>query len=223
MNFTQKSLRIGTITQGLAIIANFLPPVFLAVYYDVLPNTTDLLALWGILFATYFFNWWVQPLAYFPRLGIAGTYIAHLAGSVADIRLPAIAMAHKSSGVEPSTPEGDAIAAMGVSATVLVSFTTVTLFTFIGVLVIPYFPKFIIDSFTYILPALFGAVYTDMTIKNKPVGFGTIVLLIAIYVLWSFTSLNSGLKPLVCVAVGALVARFFFVRQQQKTGKEASN
>jgi hypothetical protein len=72
------------------------------------------------------------------------------------------------------------------------------------------------DSFTYILPALFGAVYTDMTIKNIPAGFTTIVILILLYVLWSFTPLPGGLKPLFCVIAGALVARHFYNMQKKK-------
>ena len=145
MDFTKKSIRIGMATQTLAIIGNFIPPIYIAFRYGVCPTAVQILSLWGVLFATYFFNWWVQPLAYFPSLGVAGTYMSHLAGSVADIRLPAIQMAHKAAGVSPSTPEGDAMAAMGVASTVAVSFTMVTIFTFIGVMVIPYFPKFVMD------------------------------------------------------------------------------
>lgn len=149
MDFTKKSVRIGTITTILAIVANFLPAIYVSIAYDAMPELSVLLALWGILAATYFFSWVVQPISFFPALGTAGTYMSFVAGSIGDIRIPAITMAQKASGTEAATPKGDVMAVIGVAASVVVSFLMVTLFTFIGQAIIPLFPKFVNDSFTY--------------------------------------------------------------------------
>ena len=62
--------------------------------------------------------------------------MSFVAGSIGDIRIPAIQMAQKASKTEASTPQGDVMAALGVSASVVVSFVIVTIFTFIGTAVI---------------------------------------------------------------------------------------
>lgn len=214
--FNKKSVRIGTITLLMAIVANFIPALYVSIVYDAMPAVTLLLSLWGVLAATYFFSWVVQPISFYPALGAAGTYMSFVAGSIGDIRIPAIQMAQRASKTEASTPQGDVMAVIGVSASVVVSFVIVTIFTFIGTAVIPHFPKFVTDSFTYLLPALFAAVYTNMMVKAKTTGAIILVCVIGCFALTTLLGIPSGITPLFCVVAGGICSHLIY-----KKGKKA--
>ena len=214
--FNKKSVRIGTITLLMAIVANFVPALYVSIAYDVMPAITLLLSLWGVLAATYFFSWVIQPISFYPALGAAGTYMSFVAGSIGDIRIPAIQMAQKASKTEASTPQGDVMAALGVSASVVVSFVIVTIFTFIGTAVIPHFPKFVTDSFTYLLPALFAAVYTNMMVKAKATGALILVCVIGCFAITTAVGIPSGITPLFCVIAGGICSHLIYKQQKKK-------
>ena len=99
----------------------------------------------------------------YPMLGIGGSYISWLCGNVADIRVPAATMAQRVAGAEPGSPEGDVMATIGIAGSVFVSVAILTLFTFIGSAIMPMVPKFVTKAFGFILPAVFGAVYAELS------------------------------------------------------------
>lgn len=123
-DFNRKVVKIGTITVSCAIVANFLPVLYFWIVYGEIPTLTQLTSIFSMIFAASAVSWIVQPLSYYGGLGMVGTYIAWISGSAADIRLPAINMAQRVTNTEANTPEGDAIGAMALSASV---FTTVLL------------------------------------------------------------------------------------------------
>ena len=101
-------------------------------------------------------GWAIQPISFFSILGTSSSYICWFAGSVADIRVPAVTMAQRVTGAEPGTPEGEIITTIAVAGSVLVSVAIITIFTFIGAAVVPLLPKFIHRAFDFVLPAVFG-------------------------------------------------------------------
>ena len=165
--YDKKLVKIGRLTMLFAIIANFLPAVYVGVRYGEMPDIATIGKLWLLVASAYGISWIVQPIAYFATLGTAGSYIGWLAGSVGDIRLPAASMAQKVVGVEPGTHEGDVIGTIGTACSVFVSAGMITLFIAIGSYVVPNLPQFVTDSFNNILPALFGAIYVDIARKDR--------------------------------------------------------
>lgn len=136
-NFNSRVIRLGTITVSAAIIANFIPAVWLWLRYGALPTLTEILTMWGMVTAAFGMSWLVQNLSYYGGLGSVGTYVSWVAGTAADIRMPGMTMAHKVTGTEANTPEGDAIGAMAVSTTVFVSVALISLFSVIGGTILP--------------------------------------------------------------------------------------
>ncbi len=134
----------------------------------------------GLVAATYGVSWIVQPIAYYPTLGAPGSYIGWLAGSVGDIRMPAASMAQKIAGVEAGTHEGEVVGTIGTCCSIFVSASMITIFTIVGYKVIPLLPEFVTNSFNYILPALFGAIYVDIARKDIRAGGCTIAVALAI-------------------------------------------
>lgn len=164
--FLKKSIRIGIITLGLAVIANFMPVFYLWLAYGAIPPLADIWKLLILCASVQGISWIIQPVSYFPILGTIGSYITWLAGAAADIRTPASAMAQKAAGVEAGTPEGTVISTIGIATSVFVSVLIVTLFTFTGSVILPMLPKFVTGSFTFILPAIFAALIVGFAQKD---------------------------------------------------------
>lgn len=223
MSYDQKVIRNGRITMGLAIIANFIPAIYVGLRYNTMPSWGMIFQIWGIVAASYGISWIVQPIAYYPTMGAAGSYIGWLAGSCGDIRMPAASMAQKVAGVEPGTHEGDVVGTIGVACSVLVSASMITIFVLIGSQVIPLMPKFITNSFAYILPALFGAIFVDYAKKNLKAGILTMLLGLVILYFGGLLGINGGILTLLVIFGGILISRFFFVANRKKIAQNQQN
>ncbi len=216
MDYKQRIIRSGQIALIMCIIANFIPALYLWIAHGIMPSFQDILQIWLLAAGAYAVSWIVQPIAYFGAIGTAGTYLSWVVGSVVDIRLPAALMAQKMADVDPNSEEGECISTMAIAVSVFVSVGMITLFTIIGVQIIPYFPAFITGSFDYILPALFGAVYINLAKKNMRMGIGTLAVAIVLLILMSFTSVPGALVNLLVVILGMVVARVVYVSDRKK-------
>jgi len=206
-DLTKRMVRIGVITTLAAIVANFLPAIYLAVFLGIVPPLGDLFQLWLLALAAFGGTWVIQPISFYPILGLGASYIAWVCGNVADIRVPAIVMAQKMTGVKPDTPEGDVIGMIGVAGSVFVSVAILTVFVFVGVTIVPMLPKVIVKSFAFILPAVFGAIYGQVSFKDPKLG--AIILPLGIFVVWVAPKIGlpGALVSVVVIIAGMLLAR----------------
>ncbi|MDR2076485.1 MAG: hypothetical protein LBP61_06095 [Desulfovibrio sp.] len=218
--FNKTLITLGIATLCFALIANFIPAIYLFVFHGIIPKGEDILKIWGVAAATYGVSWVVQPIAYYGVLGTSGSYITWVAGSAGDIRLPAAAMAQKVAGVESGTHEGDIMATIGVASSVFVSVAFVTLFTFIGANVLPHLPQFFIKSFSFILPALFAAVYMEVARKDIRAGVGGIVVAMILTYIGIQLKAPGWAMTLIIVASGVAVNRILYVYDRSKKGTE---
>lgn len=84
---------------------------------------------------------------------------------------------------------------------------------------IPLLPEFITNSFSYILPSLFGAVYVSLAKKNMKLGLGTLAVALVVLVLASFTTVKGALVNLFVVIMGMVVARIVYVSGRKNAEK----
>lgn len=213
-DFQAQVIRLGTFTLIAGIIANFIPALYLAGVVGVMPQWSDLLTIWAVAFSAFGASWIVQPLSFYPMLGTGGSYISWLCGNVADIRVPAATMAQKVTGSEHGTPRGDIMATIGISGSVLVSVLILTIFTLIGSAIMPMVPPFVKKAFGFVLPAVFGAVYAELSSKQINIGVGTIALATIIVYLAPKIGIASWLTSLIVIAGGVLVARVQFLTKK---------
>ena len=220
-DFNRKVVKIGTITVSCAIVANFLPVLYFWIVYGEIPTLTQLTSIFSMIFAASAVSWIVQPLSYYGGLGMVGTYIAWISGSAADICLPAINMAQRVTNTEANTPEGDAIGAMALSASVFTTVSIISLFSIVGSQIIPMLPEPITASFTYMQAALFAAVFVNMAIKNlKP---GMVTLLFGMVCCFGMTKmgLGSAWQTLTIVIAGMIISiQFGRKKVAQTSGKQ---
>ena len=214
--FDCRVIRIGMTTLGAGIIANFIPSIYLATSYGVMPRLSDLVQIWLMAFAAFGTSWIVQPISYFPMVGVAGSYISCLGGSVADIRIPAATMAQKATGAEAGTPQGDVMAMIGITASVILSVVIITIFTFIGASVIPLLPGFIIKSFDFILPAVFASVYAVYTKDHPSISVATIIAGLVMLYLLPNAGVPQWLISFLVIGGGIGFARISFLTDRKK-------
>ncbi|KMO85535.1 membrane protein [Megasphaera cerevisiae DSM 20462] len=216
MEFNARSIRIGMITMICGVIANFIPAVYLYVVYGVIPPVADILKVWMVAAVTFGVSWIIQPITFFSLLGVSGTYIGWLAGSCADIRCPAVAMAQKAAGVEAGTPEGDVISTMGLAGSIFTSVAIITFFTILGMGLIEMLPLAVKSSFKYILPAVFGAVYVQLAGKNLSLGAMAIIVGFLIAILFKIMAFPGWMMNILIIVSAMLLARIQFVYKSKK-------
>ncbi len=214
--FRTRCIKAGQFAMILCIIANFIPGIYLWLFHGIVPSLPDLFQLWLLAAGAFGVSWVVQPLAYYSAIGTAGSYLSWVVGSVVDIRLPAVNMAQEIAKVEPGTEEGEVISMLGVSVSVFVSASMVTIFTLAGTMLIPLLPAFITGSFNYILPALFGAVYINLAKKNMKMGLGTLAVALIVLYINNFVGIKGALINLLVVIMGMIVARCVYVMEKKK-------
>lgn len=217
VDFNSRMIRVGTVTLGAGIIANFIPVMYLWLVHGAVPPFADILKIWTVALVTFGVSWFVQPITFFGVLGTSGSYIAWLAGSVADIRCPAVTMAQKVTGYEPGTPEGDVISTIGIAGSIIVSVAMITVFTIVGANVIDILPAFVKESFKVILPAVFGAVYVELASKQLKMGTGTIILALALTAVAGKVGIPGWLVNIAIILGGILVARVQYVMEAKRS------
>lgn len=217
-SFDKAVIRIGTITVLMAIVANFIPVLYLWLVYGEIPPVSTLAIIWTMMLAAFGTSWFVQPISYYGGLGAAGSYISWVSGSAAGCRVPAISMAHKATGTEANTPKGDALGAMALGASVFITVGITTIFTAIGAGILPLLPEAIKVSFNFMLPALFAAVYTGLGQKNKDLGIWILLIAFVIFYVYPYTGLPGSLLTLAQVIMGTFVGYGLYKRLRRKEG-----
>jgi hypothetical protein len=218
----KKSSKIGMISIGLIIMLMFGPIIYLKVAYGVFPDWSTALTAWGTIAAAFGVYYFVEPLSYYPILGITGTYMAFTAGSISDIRMPASAVAQEAAGVKFGSPEGSVVSTIGVAGSLITTLTVVFFTAIVGTKIIGVLPETIVVALkAYTVPAIFGASYVLFCKFAPKLSF--IVLITTILYLF-LPSINYGLYMIVSVVLAILIARIMYKKGlfgSKKTDDEA--
>lgn len=159
--------RIGKITGWLGVLVAFGPALVLAVFYGLVPPGSAILTGFISIAGAVGVLWFVEPISYFPIVGVAGTYMAFLTGNISNLRIPAATVAQKVAGVEPGSDEGSIIATLGMAVSVLVNIVILSIGVLAGTRILEALPQSILDAFNYLLPSLFGALFIQFAV-SKP-------------------------------------------------------
>ncbi|ADB62976.1 hypothetical protein Htur_4153 (plasmid) [Haloterrigena turkmenica DSM 5511] len=152
----------GRRTNLLAVALSFGPAVALLTVFGILPPTQAVIGAFISVAATYGIFWLVEPLSYYPVLGIPGTYMAFLSGNISNLRLPCAAAAQESADVQTGTPQGSIISTIAIAASIAVNTTLLGVGAFALVSAFQALPALwqnALDS--YLVPAVFGAIFAQ--------------------------------------------------------------
>ena len=162
----------GKITGYLGILVAFGPALVLAVIFNIVPPAGAILTGFIMMASAVGVVWFVEPISYFPIIGVAGTYMAFISGNISNLRIPASAIAQKVAEVEPGTKEGNIISTLGIAVSIVVNIVILSIGVFAGTGLLERLPASVLNAFDFLLPALFGAIFVQfalMKLKIAPI------------------------------------------------------
>lgn len=172
--FIDKIISSGRATTLVAALLTFLPALYLWLGQGIRPTWAQIGAGWLNILAIYLIIYVVEPITYYPVLGLSGIYIGYLAGNVPSVRLPALIAAQNATGTEQGTKKGEIVGTIAMGSSVFVNLFFVTLAAIAGQYILAVLPEFFIKAFDFTLPAILGAVMAQFMTKNP--SFTVIIL-----------------------------------------------
>lgn len=210
-NFLSQIIFWGRFTLLGAWVLSFGPILYLAIFYNTVPTLSSIIKAFTMISSIVLVSWIVEPIAYFPIIGITGTYISWLAGNISNMRVPVSALSQAAAGVKEGTPEGDIISTLGIGASVIINLIILILAVFFGQAVLGSLPPSIQEAFKFILPAVFGAILANFALRDLATG---LFALIAAFILTYFKFPSFVVLP-VCVFGTIAFGIVKFKRQQR--------
>ena len=166
----------GKITMLLGIITCFCPAIVISVVYGYMPPISVIIAgtisQMSVSGAFYI----VEPISYFPILGIPGTYLTFLSGNTSNMRVPCSSVAQEAAGVEMGTEKGSIISTIGIAISILVNVVILTIGAVAGNAIINIMPAAMKGALNFLLPALYGAVFGQFAIARPKLGAVAVVI-----------------------------------------------
>lgn len=175
-SFTRPIIRYGRITNLLGIAFSFFPAAVLYFYFGAFPGLQNILTGWALIASIYGVYAVVEPISYFPILGLPGTYMSFLAGNIGNMRVPCSAIAQEAIGAEPGTKKAEIASTLGIAGSIITNMIVVTIAAIGGAALMSAFPPIVIEAFTYVSPAIFGAIFALYASKNFKYGIFALIL-----------------------------------------------
>jgi hypothetical protein len=152
----------GRRTNLLAVALSLGPAVVLLSVFGILPPTQAIIGAFVSVAGAFGIFWIVEPISYYPVLGVPGTYMAFLSGNISNLRLPCAAAAQESANVETGTPEASIISTIAIGASIIVNTTLLGIGAVALVSAFQALPELWRSALeSYLVPAVFGAIFAQ--------------------------------------------------------------
>ena len=178
-SFTKPIIRYGSLTNLLAIPLCFIPAIYLWLVKGAFPGWNNILTGWMYVASMFAIYSVVEPICYFPILGLPGTYMSFLSGNIGNMRVPCAVVAQESLGVEPGTKKVELIATLGIAGSIFTNTIMVTIAAIGGAALMSVFPPVVLTAFKYVSSAIFGAMFAMFASKNLKYGAFALVVVMA--------------------------------------------
>lgn len=155
-NFMPNVHRIGRITMAISFLLVFLPVLF---FYFIVGYSLPLSSYLNVTIAIGSIGigmWLTEPLAYWPVLGSAGTYIAYLSGNVGGMRFPVALSIQSAMKADINTPRGQVATIVGIVASVFTNLIILLIIVLAGSQLLAILPKSVLAAFGFVMPCLMG-------------------------------------------------------------------
>lgn len=178
-SFTKPIIRYGSLTNLLAIPLCFIPAIYLWLVKGAFPGWNNILTGWMYVASMFAIYSVVEPICYFPILGLPGTYMSFLSGNIGNMRVPCAVVAQESLGVEPGTKKAELIATLGIAGSIFTNTIMVTIAAIGGAALMSIFPPVVLTAFKYVSSAIFGAMFAMFASKNLKYGAFALIVVMA--------------------------------------------
>lgn len=177
--------KTGKITGWIGVILVFLPPLAAMFLWGIIPDKKSLMVALTAQLSVNAVWWFIEPISFFPILGVPGTYVSFLSGNISNLRIPCAAAALKRTGIEAGTDEASIISTISIAASVFVNVIFLTIAVLLGSSVLNVLSEEVKTSLEYLLPALFGGVFAQFAIDDKKLGTVSIITAMSTYLLYN--------------------------------------
>lgn len=208
------AIRIGRFTVLVTAALTFLPCVYLYLVHGAFPSMAVAMKSWAMIASIFGAFYIVEPVSYYPILGLTGTYISFLTGNIGNLRVPCSAVAQDVVGVEPGTPEAEIISTLGLTGSVVTNLFFVTLAALAGTALLAAFPPAIALAFKkYTVAAIFGAVFGQFALKYPVLAIPGIAIPLGLY--WSGVGFLTQTWVVIVMSIFGTIAigRFLYVKK----------
>lgn len=217
--FIPRAHRIGRLTLGIAIIASLLPGLYLGFVVGAWPGIGVIFSGFLAVLAFVGIIWIVEPISYFPVLGVSGSYMSFLSGNIGNMRMPVTISCQQAVEAEPGSRKAEVAAVLGVAVSVWVNLVFLLALIIIGGTLIDMLPEPVrIAIKDYTLPALYGAVLV-MFMKSGTVGTASLGLVAGLAV---FLSPIPGVYGTALAGIIAIVGCLILYRKPKAVADEAN-
>lgn len=200
---------LGRVTMTIGTLVLLAIPLIISLVWDIFPPLDKVLSGTLSLSLVMVPMAFAEILTYTPILGGGATYLAFLTGNLANLKVPAAAMALESAGVKPGSGEAEIISILSVAASSIVSAVII----FLGVLLmVPLAPVLnspvLLPAFDNVLPALFGALGAYWILRNWKIAVTPLVVTIIVFLITDAVP-TSAMIP-INVVLAILAARILY-------------
>ena len=142
-----------------------------------------------------------------------------LTGNLSNMRVPCAGVALEVTGVTPGTREGEIVSTVGIAGSAITSITFTTLAALVGTQVLALLPQSVVNAISlYTVPAIFGAVFAQFTMKDMRIGLFSVAITVLLQVVLKIPVFYLMIS---CVLGTVLFARFLYVHDRKKAEKTA--
>lgn len=155
--YTRNLHKIGTTCMMVLLVMTFLPALYVFIVLGEFPGWAALGGAFAALCGQEVMTWIMEPVMYFPMIGVAGSYICFTAGNITNMRIPCALAAQAAVGAKTGTPKGDAASVFGMVGSVVVNFIALGIVILFGNWLLSVLPEAVKEAFNYAMPAVFGS------------------------------------------------------------------
>ena len=155
--YTKNLHRIGTACMMILLVLTFLPALYVFLVLGKFPGWGALAGTFAALCGQEVMTWIMEPVMYFPMIGVAGSYICFTAGNITNMRIPCALAAQAAVGASTGSPKGDAASVFGMVGSVIVNFVALGIVILFGNWLLSVLPEAVKSAFNYAMPAVFGS------------------------------------------------------------------
>ena len=155
--YTKNLHRIGTTCMMALLVLTFLPALYVFIVLGEFPGWGALAGTIAALAGQEVATWIMEPVMYFPMIGVAGSYICFTAGNITNMRIPCALAAQAAVGATTGTAKGDAASVFGMVGSVVVNFIALGIVILFGNWLLSILPEGVKVAFNYAMPAVFGS------------------------------------------------------------------
>ncbi|OMP66304.1 small-conductance mechanosensitive channel [Domibacillus epiphyticus] len=210
--FHEKSHFWGRLTMSMVIILSLLLPLYLSFVSGYHPGWQPIITAFVAYAAMVGYTWVIEPISYYPTLGVSGTYLSFLTGNISTMCLPAAAAAQNVIGAEPGTKKGEITASLAMGAASLVNIFILSIIIAFGSFLISLIPPSFQTSFQFIVPAIFGGVLAQFAF-HKPIN-GIVALAVGIII--NILPIVSFAKGIICIVITVVICIYLEKLKIQK-------